>query len=1136
MNQIPLLRRPVGRALGLVVAAMLSFPALGAVGRTEASYGVTKDGAATYSIPIRATEGINGMTPRLSIAYAGSGTRSILGVGFALSGISYVTPCRRTMAQDVNAAPVTLTAADRYCLDGARLRQVVSTDTYGASGVQYRTELDQMVRVTSMASSGNIPGWFSVEMPDGLTYEYGNSPTSRLMSGTGAGATPQFWAVSKISDPNGNEIVFTYDTDAAQRRFRPDFISYTQRGGSGRYVVDFVYQAATLPFKMQRFTPSMTGGAAHEHDKLLERIDLKHDNAIYLAYKLTYQAGAGSNSRLATVQECAYAPAEDCLPPTQLTWQTATAGHSGLASTSKAVAAGVVPLDINGDGIEDLAWAASGTWRYMLGGPSGFGAIINTTVTATNPAKALPLEWNGDGFADLLIDWSDGKWRVLLGGASGFSTSAVAAGTPAVPSNTANTSWTVSDVNADGRDDLLSMALNAALQVNVRHNGASGFGASTVMYNDPGFHLENKGFIQPTGASAIRRPDFNGDDRFDLLIYACFWDDELGGCLASYRWYQMMSSGTNFSWEGAIPNASYNIDVRFGDFNADGLTDIVYPQAGTWGVGLGQGSGGFAMVTGPSTTGHATYQTLVGDYDDDGYDELYVTKNSPFQWDVFRSTGTALSTTPISTGISGTGLGWALVNQDDDNLPDLGRYDTSTLIWSLGLHQGLPAEVLLSATDGLGNAVSFTYLPMTDSNVYAKGTGAVFPARDYEGSMPLVRTMQVSPAGGIAHTFTYKYLNARIHDQGRSFLGMGERQITDGRNNVFTVETYRQDFPYIGAPATVTVKQSPTSPHIIQSVSHTYFHHVLASFAGGERFLPYRNSSVTKIYEVGGSKNGNLITEMTESATVNTFGNMTASTAWVDDKDSGSPEFGSRWRTDVAATYSEDQTNWCIALPTTRTVTNTLPDLSSAARTASWQVSGPECRITQETLEPNAGLLSLVTDLRYDACGNVDQVTSQPAGTPTQARVTTIDYGFNSGRCQRPEKITNAEGHVSTIAYNWPLALPATQTDPNGLVTTLTHDGFGRLTRQVRPDATGVRFALTACTAGNSWCGKNSGARLKVTRTERSTSDAVLRTDEQFVDGLGRLRWSHAESLESGAAIVETLYDAFGRPVQRTQP
>jgi len=1080
------------------------------------------------------------MTPRLAIDYVGPGSRSIFGVGFALSGISYITPCRKTIAQDMNAAPVTLTATDRYCLDSARLRLINSSDTYGATGVQYRTELDQMVRVTSLASTNNIPGWFRVEMPDGTEYEYGNSPTSRLMSGTGGSTTPQFWAVSKISDPYGNSIVFTYDTDAATKRFRPSVISYTERGGSGHYKISFVYNTILQLTPRYYFTASSTGGVAHKEDKTLNRIELKHDNVVYRAYKFLYGEGAGDNERLSSIQECAYSPSEDCLPATQFTWQSATEGHNTLASTGYAVASGVMPLDINGDGIEDLAWPSGGTWRYMLGGTSGYGGVVSTSVAATNPSKAMPLEWNGDGFWDLLIDWADGKWRVLRGSSTGFNTTLVHAGSGGIASTTPNTAWAIADVDSDGRDDLVSVPLNAALAINVRFNGSNGFGGNTQVFADAYMHTKaSNPFIPMNGASsAIRRPDFNGDGRTDLLIYGCIWEPEPPGWCITDRWFQILSQGTTFTNEGPITSAAFNIHVRYGDFNGDGLTDAIYPATtGIWNLGFGQGSGGFSIVAGPSSSGHATYQTLTGDYDGDGLDDFYVTKNSPFEWVVFRSAGTALSTTAIepASPISGSGAGWMLRDQNGDSLPDLGRYDSGTLIWSLGAHQGLPGERLLSATDGLGNSASFAYLPMTDAAVYAKGTGAAYPERDVRGTSSLVRTLQINPAGGTSYSLSYRYLNARFHAQGNADLGMGERQTTDSRDGLYSVETFRQDFPYIGAPATTTVKQSSAGgANTIQSTAHSYALHVLDATAGNERYLPYRTQTIANVYEVGGMRDGALVTEVKETHTVNTFGNSTFVAIDVTDKDALSQETGFIYRTEITSTFIQDTSAWCIGPPSTRAEKRILPGGGFRTRSASWQVSPVECRVTKQTLEPGEGnLVALAADIDYDACGNVDSLTTYPEGQSAQSRVTAIAYG---ARCQRPESLTNPEGHVSTIAHNWSLGVPLTRTDPNGLSTTLEYDGFGRLTRQLRPDGTAARFAITACTSGNGWCGKNSGARMKVTRTERSTGDNVLRTDELFLDGIGRTRWAHRDSLESGPSIVETLYDSWNRPTVRTRP
>jgi len=1133
--------------MGLLVAANGIDPAAAAIGRTEASYSVTQDGDAAYTVPIRVTEGFGRVTPNIAITYVGPGTRTILGVGFSLSGISMISPCRKTIAQDLDAAPVTLTSTDKYCLDGNRLRLV--SGTHGLSGAKYRTELDKLIQVTVLGSSNGIPTSFKAEMPDGMEYEYGATPDSKLLASAAAGAPPQLWAVNKVTDSSGNYATYVYDTNNAARRFRPNYIAYAANDANGdgndpHYRLTFVYGTTITP--TLKYTPSVAGGAAKSDDKRLTALELSHDSSVYRKYVLGYGTGAGSNSRLTTISECIPGSPDDCLGSTTLVWQSATSGHNN-ANTGPNVASGAIPLDINGDGADDLVWAASGTWRYTLSSSTGYGSAINTSIAAVNPSKAMPLDWNGDGLQDLIIDWSDGKWRVIEGTKTGLDSTAqnAAAGTQ-ISTLTSSTSWTIADVNSDGRDDLLRMDLNSQLAINAHFGGPFGLSSVTQVYSSTVFRTQSKGFIPINGASAIRRPDFNGDGRTDFLIWACPWEQELGQCVAAYRWVQFVSEGSSVTNVGAVTAAGNNIDVRYGDLNSDGLTDVIYPATtGVWNIGFGQGSGAFAVVAGPSSSAHATYQTVIGDYDGDGYDDLYVTDNSSWTWRIFRSTGTALASTAInpSTPIPGAGLGWMATDQDGDNLPDLGRYNSaSPFTWTMYSHKGLPGERLKSATDGLGNKVTFNYLPMSDPDVYVIGTTPAYPDQFFVSAQPLVHEMVVEPnVPSSNYKFTYFYTEARRHAAGRSYLGMGWREFVDDRDGSQIIETYKQAFPVVGAIESLRLFQSAGGTKAFHA-TYQYDHHQLDATPGNERFLPYNAGSNQKTYEVnpGGAKNGQLISEVVEARNVNTFGNLATRTITAYDRDSGSSEFGMSYVSSISATYKENTTNWCINVPTSRTETRTLPDFSSETRSTTWTVNS--CLVTQEAIEPTGTPEeALVTDFEHDACGNVDYIAVYPAADLAAKRETFVGYGT---RCQRPEYIKNPENHETAIAYSWSLALPSSHTDPNEYSdttatkrTTFEYDGFGRLTRQKRIDDTAIRFAPSTCGSSGNWCGTgNNAARFQVVRTERNTSDAILRTDTDVLDGLGRVIATKSDTLNSGPAIAKFLYDKLDRQTGATQP
>jgi Salmonella virulence plasmid 65kDa B protein len=113
-------------------------------GKTPGQFAVSASGAATYSIPIQVSPGIAGMQPKLSLEYSSQAGNGIVGAGWNLAGLSSITRCPRTMAQDGVRGSVNYDGNDRYCLDGQRL---MLTDI-GGNSVTYESGTGQKSRIS----------------------------------------------------------------------------------------------------------------------------------------------------------------------------------------------------------------------------------------------------------------------------------------------------------------------------------------------------------------------------------------------------------------------------------------------------------------------------------------------------------------------------------------------------------------------------------------------------------------------------------------------------------------------------------------------------------------------------------------------------------------------------------------------------------------------------------------------------------------------------------------------------------------------------------------------------------------------------------------------------------------------------
>ena len=152
-------------------------------------------GVMNYSVDILTPPGVAGVEPKLTFEYNHNDRNGHLGVGWTIGGLSAITRCGKSVAQDGKNRGLKYDYSDNYCIDGQRLIPVKGKN--GQDSTEYRTEIDNYSKVISYGREGNGPAYFKVYTKSGDIYEYGNSSNSKAKLSNG---TVRIWAVNKISD------------------------------------------------------------------------------------------------------------------------------------------------------------------------------------------------------------------------------------------------------------------------------------------------------------------------------------------------------------------------------------------------------------------------------------------------------------------------------------------------------------------------------------------------------------------------------------------------------------------------------------------------------------------------------------------------------------------------------------------------------------------------------------------------------------------------------------------------------------------------------------------------------------------------------------------------------------------------
>jgi hypothetical protein len=897
---------------------------------TSGSFTVSENGAATYSLPIQVPPGTAGMEPKLSLVYTNQGGNGLLGMGWSLSGLSAITRCPRTIAQDGIRGGVHYDANDKFCLDGQRLILVAGT-SYATTGAEYRTERDIFSKVTKMAVDGKA--YFIVKTKSGQEIEYGNSDDSRIevVGGTKA----RVFAINKITDTKGNYLTIKYTENTANGDYRPVRIDYTgndaaslgpyasvQFGYDNRDDVITVYSAGAKQVTATLLTsirtclvgPSETCGTGN----------------LVKEYRLVYPAISSSGrSRLSTITECDGSGI--CKPPVAMTWSTF--GSKSYPDPVSGTFMNTGFLDVNGDGRADAYNWFNDRIRVSLAQEDSKLAdevvwipeFDGRNYRDRTDTPVMLQDMTGDGLADVVVFGRDGVRVFPKNGTPGVWVAGF--GTDSGWNNLNDRPRTLADVNGDGLADIVGFAARGVL---VALNTGHSFAAPTLWIDDFGASTTR---TYPDDYEHPRMVvDVNADGLADIVgfwrggVYVAL-NTGANSFAPATKWFDGFGLYTGeMAWHNTVEHPRTLADV-----NGDHLPDIVGFSEHVTRIALNTGDGfvlygnydGFSNDHGYELANEPRYVMDVngdGRADIVGFSEagVKVALANGAGFDAKSTWTTAFATPPPDTpyGVTnpdggttivvppdtGTWLFRHLADVDGDGYPDpVGCFEKngSPTVTKISRSARVNApDFVTSIENGLGIATKITYQPLTDSSIYAADHSAEYPVIDLAGPMYVVGSVQTpNGLGSGVTTNTYRYGGLKAEaGTGRGSLGFRWVEVTETDTGLVTKTTFRQDWPYQGLPAQV-VKSLP-GPGIVVSGQLSVVANKFAcldpalafapngsepvnncTVAPGNRYFPYVYESTQQGWDLDGSP----LPVVTTTSQYDNYGNVTTMTVGTND-------------------------------------------------------------------------------------------------------------------------------------------------------------------------------------------------------------------------------------------------------------
>ncbi|MEO6146149.1 MAG: FG-GAP-like repeat-containing protein, partial [Sulfuriferula sp.] len=563
---LPFLQRAI-RVFIVACLALYAGPSIAGPFSIPGKLSVNQLGAATYTVPLRVPPGTAGVVPHLELAYDSQAGNGLMGMGWSLGGLSSITRCPKTIAQDGVMSAVRFDGNDQFCMDGQRL--VAVTGPNGGNGTEYRTEVESFTKVISYGSSGNGPAWFSAWTKDGRILTFGGTTDSKILAPDGT--TVRIWAENKSANSKGSFFTVSYQNASGQ--FYPTRIDYTGNAAQSLAPynsVQFTYEARNDKVSLYQ------AGVRVPYSVRLSHIQTFAGTQVADDYQLGYDTGPNTNrSRLVRVSQCG--SDGTCFSATNFTFNTGIGGNTavdnqiqmdpganwtgGLTSTPQPPGPQFVAGDFNADGKPDVfeLRADGGYFCKPAYASGGLGCTKILTGDIRSAYDAYAGDFNADGKTDLLLI---GDTDVLFCAGPGI---AQANNCVQIPNASGwRSAFTVftGDFNGDGKTDLYLVS-----------------DTTSYFCAGPGIASSNNCIPISTpnwkSSFTIVPGDFNGDGVTDFFL--------VGDTAEYFCAGPGLTTSNNCT---ALPGAygwKSNYRVLTGDFNGDGVADLyLLGDGGSW--------------------------------------------------------------------------------------------------------------------------------------------------------------------------------------------------------------------------------------------------------------------------------------------------------------------------------------------------------------------------------------------------------------------------------------------------------------------------------------------------------------------------------------------------------------------------